>query len=217
MNRQPEPSLGGADRLERSSILGDERQRRVLSVLLDRSRPVTVHVLGVRVAAQEAGIEPSETARVDHGSVRADLRHRCLPKLEAVGWIERHPEGVVADEPIRPAPEGLSFPDLRDPEHPAWAAASALLARPRRQDLVSVVADRPPRVTLDELARELRARGPRWRTGIRDEGTTRGTLHHVDLPKLAEVGLVEYDADEGTVAPTSRLTGFVDRPDRDTR
>ncbi|MFB6122435.1 MAG: hypothetical protein ABEJ78_03135 [Haloferacaceae archaeon] len=141
-----------------------------------------------------------------------DLRHRCLPQLEAVGWVERQPDGIVAEEPDVLDVKSLSLPALHDPEHPSWDAVSVLLARPRRTDLVSVVADQQSHITLEALGVELRARGLASRRGWPDDARDLlCTLHHVDLPKLAETGVVEYDVDERTVARTPRLMSLVDR------
>ncbi|MFB6301542.1 MAG: hypothetical protein ABEH78_01575 [Haloferacaceae archaeon] len=209
MDGTPEPPLGGDEApLEESSILGDPRQRRTLSILLDRSEPITVHELGVRIAAREADVAPSDATEADSQSIRKDLYHRCLPKLQAVGWIERRSGGIIADEPLHLENGTLSLPDLREPEHPAWEAISVLLARPYRQDLASIIAERCPRIALEELTTELLTRGRvRW---TRSEDALSSRLHHVDLPKLAEVGVVEYDAGDNVVACTSRLTSLVD-------
>ncbi|MFC6989219.1 hypothetical protein ACFQJD_11790 [Haloplanus sp. GCM10025708] len=79
---------------------------------------------------------------------------------------------------------------------------------------MSVIANQRHRVTLDELATGLRTRGrPSRRGWPDDERDLLCTLHHVDLPKLAETGLIEYDADGKTIARTRRLAAFVDRMD----
>ncbi|WP_423750599.1 DUF7344 domain-containing protein [Salinirarus marinus] len=213
MDSEPE-SLGDGDYFEKSSIVGDLRQRRILAILLDRSRPMTAREISVQIAARETDVEPADVTEEGSRSIRMDLHHRCLPKLEPVGWIERRPNGVVAEEPLPLGVEKLSLPELREPEHPFWDAVSVLLAQPRRRELVSVIANQRHRVTLDELATGLRTRGrPSRRGWPDDERDLLCTLHHVDLPKLAETGLIEYDADGKTIARTRRLAAFVDRMD----
>ncbi|MFB6196408.1 MAG: hypothetical protein ABEI80_09565 [Haloplanus sp.] len=207
-------SGGGAD-LERSLILGDPRQRRLLSILLDRGRPIPAHELSGQLAARETDTPRSDVTEADHRPIRADLRHRCLPQLEAVGWIERRPEGIVVDEPISVETGNLTLPGLRAPEHPTWDAVSVLLERLYRQDIVVIVADRR-RVTVAELVSALRARERASAGPLPDDDRTlRVALHHVDLPKLADVGLLEYDPDEKTAAGTDRLRPFADRVDLD--
>ncbi|WP_338740442.1 DUF7344 domain-containing protein [Haloplanus salilacus] len=203
-------SLPAAGRgLVQSSILGAPRQRRILSILRDRGRPTTVDELRARLASDGSDASPDAT-EADRRGLRTDLAHRCLPKLVAAGWIERRPEGYVVVDPLPLESERLSLPDLREPEHPSWDAASVLLARPHRQDVLSVVAGRSDGLTVSELATELRDR-----VDDRDR-TLRTGLHHVDLPVLADVGLVAYDPDERTVDPTPRLSTCLDRLDLDT-
>lgn len=200
--------------LVRSSILGAPRQRRILSILRERSRPTTVDELHARLASDE-GEASADATEMDPRALRTDLEHRCLPKLVAAGWIERRPAGYVVADPLPLEPDRLSLPDLRDPAHPSWDAAAVLLARPRRQDVLSVVADRSDRLTVSELAATLRDRERSSTTDERDP-TLRTRLHHVDLPVLDDVGLVEYDPDERTVAPAPRLPTCLDRLALDT-
>ncbi|AZH26552.1 DUF7344 domain-containing protein [Haloplanus aerogenes] len=199
---------GGGDDLVRASILDDRRQRRILAVLLDRAHPMTVHELGVHLVARANGIAPSDVTETECQSVRMDLRHRCLPKLASVGWIDSQPEGIVADD-FSVETAVLSPPDLRNPDHPFWDVVSVVLARPYRQDLVSLVADRSAPVTVDELATELLVRETSA-TLPDDNRRLAIALHHIDLPKLASVGVIEYDPDERTVAPTDQLRRFVE-------
>lgn len=181
---------------------------------------MTVRDLAVRLAADEAGTALTDVAEEDHRPIRVDLYHRCLPKLEALGWIDRRPEGVVAVGGPSLAVERASFLEGRDADRPAEGrtdarpapeAMDALLARPRRRVLVSILAERGRRLSLAELATELAERDRASRTPERDEDETsvRRTLHHVDLPRLAEAGLIEYDHDERTITPTRQLRTLV--------
>jgi hypothetical protein len=207
--------LGDGDDIAWSSIIGDRRQRRILSLLLDRDHPMTERELGVRLATLEDGVEPSDVTESTLDSIRIDLHHRCLPQQTAVGWIERRPDGVVIDE--RPSFESakLSPPDLRAPEDPTWDAVSVLLARPYRQDIASLLVDRHRDTALTELTTELRGRRPP--THPDDDRALRVSLHHVDLPTLADAELVAYDPAERTVTPAPRLTAFADRVALDSR
>jgi DNA-binding transcriptional ArsR family regulator len=211
VSSEPEPPSGDGRRneFERSQIVGDLRQRRILSILLGRSRPIAVERLAARLVSEADG--PAASAD-DRRSVALDLHHRCLPKLEAVGWIDRRPEGIVVDEPLRLGAESFSPPDLREPEHPDWDAVAVLLGDPRREAIASLVVDRRRHVAVDDLAAELRAAAPTSRGTLpADDRTLRIALHQVDLPQLATVGLVDYDRDGGTVARTDRLLGFAER------
>ena len=210
MDSESEPPRGEASALEAASILGDPRQRWLLATLLKRSRPVTARDLAVQLAARETGTSPSALTRAELRPARVALRHRCLPQLESVGWIDRTPSGIVASDPSPTDLDGLVLPELRDHDHPSWDAISVLLARPRRLDVVSILADRGTPLAVTDLVAELRSRYRR-RNWPSDDATLFTALHHLDLPKLASVDLLEYDADEGLVAPTPRLSTFAER------
>jgi len=204
MDGEPQPLLGGRAGLERSAIVADPRQRRILSILDSRARPTTADELGRRLA----DVEHDEAAvdDADRRSIRLDLRHRCLPSLEAVGWIDRRPDGIRLDDPLSAV--DLSLPPLRTPDDPAWPVVSALLARPSRRAILSVVADHDGRLSLTDLAAELRLRDD---VQPGDDRRLQIALHHVDLPKLAAIGVIEYDPDARTVTPTPRLAACLDR------
>jgi len=213
MDIEPQRQPGGGDDLERSSVLGDRRQRRVLAILLDQPRPMAVDELSVHLVARTNGVDPSAVTEAERESVQMDLRHRCLPKLHAVGWVEQCAEGVTAEDSPSIETPALSLPDLRDPDDPFWDVVSVLLARPYRQDLASILADRNERVSVTELSTELLAQA---RATVPDDGRRLAiALHHIDLPKLASVGVVEYDPDDRTAVRTSRLLQFVDWVDLD--
>jgi hypothetical protein len=203
----------GTGRLEDGSVLDDLRRRRVLSLLWDRSRPIPIRTLAERVAARETDVRPSAVTDAKRRSVRLDLRHRCLPRLEAAGWIEREADAVALDGPpsSERVAEGLSLPSLHAPEDPTWEPLGVLLSRPRRLDLLSIVASRPDDRPLTALVDDLQTRDdrhPGWPSTDRELTVL---LHHVDLPKVAAADLVTYDADARTIAGTPGLATFVER------
>lgn len=211
MGGESQPLRGGGDGHLQSSILGAPRQRRILAMLRERSRPVTVDECVGELAATQDGPAAGATE-----AVRTDLRHRCLPKLEAGGWIERRPEGIVAADPLPIATVPFSIPDLTEPDHPSWPVVSALLERPYRRGILSILGERCDRTRVDVLAAELRTwAGASWATSTDCDGSLATTLHHVDLPKLAAIGVVEYDPDARTIGPTRRLRTCLDQLELD--
>ena len=213
MDGAPRPRRDeGGDHLVRSSVVGDLRQRRILSLLLDRSQPLTERELGLRLLERERGLTPADATEADLEPIRVDLRHRCLPQLEAIGWIERRPDGVAIDGQPSVEFAALSLPDFRAPEDPAWDAVSTLLARPYRTDVLALLADRDRETTLAELVTALRERHTASPLPD-DDRDLQVSLHHVDLPKLASTGLVAYDPPARTVAPTPRLPTLAARID----
>ncbi|WP_449405118.1 DUF7344 domain-containing protein [Haloplanus rubicundus] len=203
MDGEPRPLPGGRGRHERSSILADRRQRRVLSELASVSQPVTVDELCHRLAARD-----DDTAGSTLESIRIDLRHRCLPGLETAGWIERRPDGIRLDDPLFADSVPFSTPSLRDPDDTVWDVVSALLARPYRRHVLVAVAECDGPLTVEELAVELRG-------VVDDERTLPTSLHHIDLPKLDALGAIEYDRDGRAAEPSDRLPTYLDRLELD--
>jgi len=210
MGLQPGAPVRGDDRHAQSSILGDLRQRRILAILLEQAEPTPVRKLGVQLAARETGVAPSDITESEFRPIRVDLEHRCLPKLAAVGWVDRTPDGVVAVEPLSIDSGKLSLPDLKTPEDPDWEPVSVLLVHPRRQTVISLLTDHQ-RITVAELVDELLTRGESTQTCADAEQRLMLTLHHVALPKLADIDLIEYDTESQTVTRTERLVPVANR------
>lgn len=213
----------GIDSYEAATALADPRNRRVLSVLLERSHPLTTRDLGVLLGAAVCGTSPARIPADVLRRIRTDLHHRSLPALEDAGLIDRFPEGaVLADEGVREL-ENEGLPALDGDEEQFWKAVAAILARPRRQELLSVVAGDGP-LSLEELSTRVAARETDgWPSAtaeddstVADASTTTDswsaqTLHHVDLPRLASIGVLRYDPAENTVAPTAVLASLGER------
>jgi hypothetical protein len=198
----------------RSDVLADPRQRRVISILLAQSGPITERDLATRLAAREVETSPAGVTGEDRQRVGWDLYHRCLPMLEAAGWIVRYPVGIVASEHLSAETLGVSLADFDDIDSSSWESLAVLFARPRRQQVAAVLAGRHRPLSLDELGAELTtADASSTPDGDGNELTLRVMLHHIHLPALAEVGLVEYDSAERTVTPRRKLTALVDRFD----
>ena len=76
-----------------------------------------------------------------------------------------------------------------------------LLADERRQVVLDVLPEETSELALEELATAVLEQGP---TDPGDEPTSRKevavSLHHVHLPILADVGVLDYDAENHRVA-----------------
>lgn len=190
----------------RSVAFADERHRRVLALLLERSDPISTSDLASRLAAREEA-EVTEQVRQQ---IWLDLYHRRLPELEAAGWIERRQEGIVTTGRL-PLERMDAFPDPDALTFPVWEALAVLLAHPRRRHVGSIIADSERPLTLTELATALMgSERSSWRPDT-TESTLLTTLHHIDLPALDEVELIEYDSDGKTIAQRPSLDLLVDR------
>lgn len=205
------PSVGSSGS-DVALVLGELRYRRILSILLDRSQPMSRRELSAQIAAQEADVPPPAISETESKSVRIALEHRHLPKLQRLGLVDRTPDGLTATAP-RPAPaEALSLPPVHEPEHPHWEPVSALLARPYRIAVATLLVDRQQPLPLAQLAEQLPEKAQEF---CEDSLPPRlcTQLYHVDLPKLADTGLVEFDTEEQTVARTSLMTEIIDDSD----
>jgi DNA-binding transcriptional ArsR family regulator len=97
-------------------------------------------------------------------------------------------------------------PDDSEPVPPdAWDSVYSALAERHRRRILGYLRQADPPTPVDEVVAAL-STPDRTDTG-RDEGTLRLRLHHVELPKLDEAGLVDWDREAETVA----LTGRADR------
>lgn len=208
------PPPGDTGPLVRSKLLANPRHRHLLLLLL-KSDPLTERDLAIQLAALEQEDSPSEVANDVRRQIRMDLHHRGLPMLEAVGWIERGPEGIVVTEQLFAETPGLSLLEFEDLDHSSWEALTTLLARPRRQYMASIIVDHSEPLTLNELGTGLVAtdQTPLGSNDRTEEPTLLTTLHHVDLPKLDEVELIEYHSETKTIRGNELLTELVDRLD----
>lgn len=199
-----------------SAVLADPRQRRILALVLKQSGSISERDLASQLAAREAEESLAAVTEQAHQRIQIALAHRCLPELEAAGWIERRPAGIVMAEQLSVEWIEESLPALEDPAVP-WDALAALLAHSRRQHIMSIIVDHTPPLTLDELGTALRdfEQASRTRGEADDESTLLTTLHHVDLPILEEVGLIEYDSAEKTITRYRTLEALLDQIDID--
>ncbi len=180
------------DRRQLSAALTDQRSRHLLNCLQDS--PASVRDLAVALAATELGCARSALTPADRRQHRRQLDQRYLPRLTDAGLLDRTPDGFVRFVPTVLDHFDVRFPPLSEPDHPSWAAAAAVLARAYRYPLLVAVAESES-LSLSRLADRLAT----------TDGVTRTprefaiSLHHVDLPKLASVDLLTYDADARTV------------------
>jgi len=175
------------DRHQLSAALADQRSRHILSCLQDG--PATVRDLAVALAATEFDCARSAVTPSDRRQYRRQLDQHYLPRLTDAGLLERSPDGFVRSVPDVLERFDVRFPALDEPDNPSWAAVAAVVGRPYRYSLLAVVAEQAS-VSLSRLADRL---------ADTDEVTATPrelaiTCHHADLPKLASVDLLTYDA-----------------------
>lgn len=189
-----------------SSILSDVRQRRVLSLLADESSPLTERDLAVRLAALEEQHPPSLVSAPESRARLIVLHHQKLPKLEAAGLVKRTPAGIslVPWFPLDLESYGIVVPPADDPDDPAWDLVAAVVERPYRRHVLSLVEAATEPISLETLANALLEREDDVDGLDADQLETR--LHHIDLPKLTALDVLEYDHGERTVRASQSLT-----------
>lgn len=179
--------------------LAEPRRQAVLATVLGGESALTERTLADRLSgADEEGFAG------DAETVLATLRHVDLPKLAAldlVAW-DRTAETVAPGE--HPLQEEQRFRDLLAAGGDRWAVATTVHGDERCRAAVEALAAADGTVTRSELAHTLA------QDEVNEGGATAGedlavTLHHVLLPKLAAVDLLEYDPGEGTVVPADDL------------
>lgn len=173
-----------------------DRRRGILAVLLDDA-PLRVPTLAERLAAADADTPTPDPDAVDR--VAADLHHVHLPALEAVGLIDRdRAAGTVSpsDHRLYDDPDFRRFLEADD----GLDDLVECLADDCRRTVLEVLDEREEPITRDDLARAAAAPLSRRAEELRVD------LHHVHLPRLDAMGLLEYDASTAVVEPTAAGT-----------
>ena len=156
---------------------------------------MTIRDLAVDLAATELGCARSAVTPSDRRQYRRQLDQHYLPRLTDAGLLDRSRDGFVRYVPGMLERFDVRFPPLEAPADPTWPAAAAVLGRAYRYSLVAVVAEQES-VSLSRLADRL-ANTDAVTATPRELAIA---CHHADLPKLASVDLVTYDADVRTVS-----------------
>lgn len=187
------------------------RRRRLLATLHERDAPVSMSELAATLAAAECETDPAAVSTDAARSVRLSLAHVHLPKLvdhDLVAWDQSGETVTLTDNPVH---DDEVFADLVETEGEEWDDVISCLANERRRQLLAVLGERERALDRGEVAVEvaaLEAGGEPSESVVRD---VERDLSHVHLPKLDEVGLVDYDRDAATVA----FLGHPELPDLD--
>lgn len=175
--------------------LTSRRRRRILAILVDGTDRVPVRELANRLAAVEEGVAPMNVPDGTTDAVRVDLRHVHLPALANVGlldWDETDGTVAAADHPAFEDPAFRHLVETRSDVDDVVACLSS----ERRRLVLAILQLHDEPVSTAELAEQVAAHEPDPTPDVAD---VRVALHHVHLPKLADVGLVEHDTESGTV------------------
>lgn len=184
-------STAGIPAREHAKLLAAERRRLVHDVLSERTTPIELGQLAAEIAAQEEGFDaPPEEPPMD---VTIDLHHCHLPKLDEAGVLDYDPESRVIKRI-----DGPSGADERDRSGRSVDKDNAACTIALREHVTAYFdASSGETASLDDLARYAAtqlsdtADWPTERIRLR--------LHHVVLPRLADIGVIDYDPRTSTV------------------
>lgn len=181
-------------------ILSVGRRRRLLAALDEREGSVSVSELATAIAAGERGADPETVGDEAVRSVWLSLEHVHLPKLADVDLVAWDRASGTVDRTNHPVHDDEVVAELVGKRGEQWDAIISCLTNERRLALLSVLEARAEAVDRGELAVEVAALGA---GGEPSESAVRDVerdLGHVHLPKLDEVGLVDYDPAAATVS-----------------
>lgn len=176
---------------EQYELLAADRRQMVLDLLAGQTTSSTLEELAAGVAAREDGTDADDEQAVQR--VAISLHHCHLPKLAESGLLDYDPETRQID------PKGT----VQLPGSDQAMDWLAVFSDPLRFLVLENLTARE-RTTLEELAGDLAdANDPAVDSHPR---TISIELHHNQLPRLDELGFVDYDHVDRVVEPTERLT-----------
>ncbi|SEH16535.1 hypothetical protein SAMN04487967_2690 [Natronorubrum sediminis] len=173
-------------------ILRNPRRLRLLEEL-------RMHRTRVSLASLTTAIVERESPDVSNGearyNVRLSLLHNHLPRLADYGIVEWDTESgveLVDDSPLYPADLSRLLEYCRQENGEDLLEA---IVHPVRLEIVSLLTEHEQPATLEYIASTLAAHD----VGSTDPLQVKRMLHHVHLPTLEAVGLLEFDHDTGVV------------------
>lgn len=196
-NRSTE-TPGSASDLERSVLYHCARaeRRAVLQSLADEGQ-LSMADLATAVATRLSNESTPRDQGPSTDHVATSLYHAHLHPLAEDGLIERRDDSTVA---LAQSVDAATVDDLIRAGDGDWAALEAILGTECRQRVVAALASADGAVSRSRLAETLAAMARPTTDGpgaVVDSIDV--SLHHVDLPALAEAGVVRYDLDEESV------------------
>lgn len=173
-----------------------EDRRAVLAALCE-TRECALPELADRVVAERRDIEAAAVPPDAREDALVSLYHNHLQQLADAGLVTIDREGEHVTAELAPAVDPASVRELIGAGDGRWETLGVLLGDPRRERVASLLASADDTgLPLGDLARAIAVleRGEAGSPPETAVESTRVSLHHVHLPKLENVGVVEYDA-----------------------
>lgn len=175
--------------------LADTRRRILLALLQEQQRPISVCELAAEIAARESDERVEDVDEEHRRRVLTDLHHNQLPRLTQTNLVLHDRDRRSVSIAARSLFEHDVAEIIRSCERgePADDIVFECLADRRRRQIVAVLDETDQSMPLSSLAGKVADQLDETdETSIERVQTS---LYHVDLPKLADAGLVDYDAD----------------------
>lgn len=195
---------------DRHLLLAVERRRVTLDVLTNRSAPLSLDDLANDVAEREVSDCVATAESV--GRVAVSLHHQHLPKLADFGVVDYDPaEQLVRRTTVPESSDGENAMAMSTRAHRDWYLTELsdtdrhrLLAHDRRQAVLELLSGLTPPVELDDLATQLAVHESGGLVSSDEHAASVAiALHHAHLPKMDELGIIEYDPEEDRVELTT--------------
>lgn len=196
-------------------MLTDTRQRYLLYCLYLYRTPVRLSEVAYQLSVWEAG-DPSTDIATRRHRIYMALYHEHVPALADADIVtyDQQQDTLELTSPdidlLADLEAALSaeFDDLLDAEADAYGDYTPrtlpddlyrVLTSPLRRELLAYLLETPQN-SLSETARTLATRvESSERADCETQREIRTALHHTHLPLLADIGIVTYDRDDGTI------------------
>ncbi|WP_277540511.1 DUF7344 domain-containing protein [Haloarcula laminariae] len=177
------------------ACITDRPRRVVLSVLRDRTAPISTDELATTTAATLAGKSLVDVTHEERDRVRLRLHHAHLPKLDEADLVEWDvDEGAVAGAD-HPAFGVESIRRMLDIDADGADAALEAIQPVRRRVALSVI-ESAVDIDREALARRVASREQAMQSAPdSDAADVLASLSHTHLPLLERAGIVEVDGE----------------------
>lgn len=183
-------------------------QRRIVLEALCESGPLSMASLADRVAARRLDVAPGSVTEEAHERAAVGLHHNHLPKLSDAGFVELAEDDDATMVSLTHRIESDRIRDLIESAQGSWEELNALLGEDRRRHVVTLLLSADGPLALDEIAKRIAERECSEVDATDGEHleSIRVSLHHLHLPTLTEVGILDYD-------PETRFVDLEGLPD----